>query len=194
MVNSEVVVMTIGEKIHELRKVNRISQEKIAEMLNVSRQAVSKWETGQSFPTTENLISLAQIFNVPVEQLAHPNTRVELVMEVKKEVNTMKKTSKLLPISIGIFLLLFIGTFVAALYGRIGGAYDEKTVLILVLVSVGFMLMAFVPILVTILRLVYKDCKRRGIKPTFWVLISTTMIGLVYYFLKRDYLSNSNLQ
>ena len=186
--------MTIGEKIHELRKVNRISQEKIAEMLNVSRQAVSKWETGQSFPTTENLISLAQIFNVPVEQLAHPNTRVELVMEVKKEVNTMKKTSKLLPISIGIFLLLFIGTFVAALYGRIGGAYDEKTVLILVLVSVGFMLMAFVPILVTILRFVYKDCKRRGIKPTFWVLISTTMIGLVYYFLKRDYLSNSNLQ
>lgn len=101
--------MTIGEKIKELRTVNRISQEKIAEMLDVSRQAVSKWETGQTLPTTDNLISLAKIFNVSVEQLVHPNTRVELVMEVKKELDTMVRTSKLLAVrvSIGTFVLFF---------------------------------------------------------------------------------------
>lgn len=178
--------MTIGKKIKELRTVNRISQEKIAEKLDVSRQAVSKWETGQTLPTTDNLISLAKIFNVSVEQLAHPNTRIELVMEVKKELDTMKKKPKLILVSIGTSVLLFFVMFVAAVYGRVSGAYNEKTVLILVLLSVAFMLLAFIPVLLTILKFVYKDCKSRGIKPTFWVMISTTMIGLIYYFLKRD--------
>lgn len=186
--------MLIGEKIKELRNANRISQEKFAEMLEISRQAVSKWETGQSLPSTENLIAIAKIFKVPVEQLAHPNTRVELVLEVKKELYRLKKTSKLLPIFVGIFLLLFIGTFAAALYGRMSGTYGEGTVFALILVSVGFMLFAFVPILATILRFVYEDCKARGIRPTFWVVISTTILGLVYYFLKRDYLTNDSLK
>lgn len=186
--------MTIGEKIKELRNVNRMSQEKIAEMLDVSRQAVSKWETGQSMPTTENLIAIAKIFNVPLEQLTHPDTRVELVMEVRKEIAVMKKKSKLLCISVATFLLLFLAAFICAAYGRISGSFKESTVFIIILVSVVFMLLAFIPILLTILSFVYKDCKTRGIKPTFWVIISTTLIGLIYYFLKRDYLSNSNLK
>jgi hypothetical protein len=39
---------------------------------------------------------------------------------------------------------------------------------------------------------VYGDCKSRGIKPTFWVVISTSVYGLVYYLIKRDTLSNPN--
>lgn len=71
--------MTMGEKIQELRRANHISQEKMAEMLGVSRQAVSKWETGQSLPSTENLVILARIFQVSVEDLAHPGKEVVLV-------------------------------------------------------------------------------------------------------------------
>lgn len=65
--------MTIGEKIRHLRLKNGISQEGLAEQLDVSRQAVSKWEKGQSFPSTENLLMLAGIFQVSVEELTAPS-------------------------------------------------------------------------------------------------------------------------
>lgn len=62
--------MTIGETIRRLRLEAGISQEGLAEKLGVSRQAVSKWEKGQSFPSTENLLTLAEIFRVSVDELA----------------------------------------------------------------------------------------------------------------------------
>lgn len=62
--------MSIGNRISELRKRNKFSQEYIAEKLDVSRQAVSKWEQGQTSPDTDNLIKLAELFSVPVEYLA----------------------------------------------------------------------------------------------------------------------------
>ena len=54
--------MTIGERIAKCRKEKNLSQEYIAELLDVSRQAVSKWETNQTEPDTSNLIELARIF------------------------------------------------------------------------------------------------------------------------------------
>lgn len=54
--------MSLGERIKEQRKSSGLSQEKVAEFVGVSRQAVTKWETGQSAPSTENLFKLAEIF------------------------------------------------------------------------------------------------------------------------------------
>ena len=61
---------TIGQRISELRKNSAFSQEYVAERLNVSRQAVSKWEQDLSAPDTYNLIALAELFDVSVEYLA----------------------------------------------------------------------------------------------------------------------------
>ena len=61
---------TIGQRISELRRNNSFSQEYVAEKLNVSRQAVSKWEQDLSAPDTYNLIALAELFDVSVEYLA----------------------------------------------------------------------------------------------------------------------------
>ena len=62
--------MTIGQRIGELRKSYGYSQEYIAEKMNVSRQAVSKWEQDLSAPDTYNLIALAELLDVSVEYLA----------------------------------------------------------------------------------------------------------------------------
>lgn len=62
--------MSIGNRISELRKQFNYSQEYVAEQLDVSRQAVSKWEQDQTAPDTNNLIALAQLFRVSVEYLA----------------------------------------------------------------------------------------------------------------------------
>ena len=67
--------MNIGERIMTLRKEKSISQTELAKRLNVSRQAVSKWEQGISSPDTERLIQLAEILGTEVEYLAtgtHP--------------------------------------------------------------------------------------------------------------------------
>lgn len=67
--------MNIGQRITALRKEKNISQTELANLLNVSRQAVSKWEQGLSTPDTTKLIQLAELLGTEVEYLAtgtHP--------------------------------------------------------------------------------------------------------------------------
>ncbi len=61
--------MTFGEKLQEVRRNNNISQEKLAEMLNVSRQSVSKWERNHGYPEIDKLIYMCDIFNVSLDEL-----------------------------------------------------------------------------------------------------------------------------
>lgn len=61
--------MTLDKKLAHLRKREGLSQADISEELDVSRQAVTKWETGLSRPSIENLQSLSKLYNVPIEYL-----------------------------------------------------------------------------------------------------------------------------
>ena len=61
--------MTLDKKLARLRKKAGLSQAEVSEELDVSRQAVTKWETGLSRPSTENLQSLSKLYNVPLEYL-----------------------------------------------------------------------------------------------------------------------------
>jgi len=60
---------TLGEALKTYRTNCKMTQEFVAESLGVSRQAVSKWENGSSDPSTSNLIALAKLFGVSVEEL-----------------------------------------------------------------------------------------------------------------------------
>ena len=61
--------MTFGEKLQKLRRESALSQEKLAEQLHVSRQAISKWELGTAAPDTDNIVRLSKFFQVPLEYL-----------------------------------------------------------------------------------------------------------------------------
>lgn len=76
--------MNFSEKLHILRKEKRLSQEGLAEKLNVSRQAVSKWESGQSFPELDKIIILSDIFSVTVDELVKDNIELKRNIEDKK--------------------------------------------------------------------------------------------------------------
>ena len=67
--------MSIGEKLSLLRKQRGMTQMELAEELDVSRQAVSRWEQGLSNPSTDNLVSIGKLFDVPVDVLANENIR-----------------------------------------------------------------------------------------------------------------------
>lgn len=58
-----------ANRLYELRKQHGYSQDELAEMLNVSRQAVSKWERSESSPDTDNLIALARLYGVSLDEL-----------------------------------------------------------------------------------------------------------------------------
>lgn len=62
-------LMTIGETIISLRRARGLSQEQLAEELNVSRQALSKWESDSSVPDTENVVRMCRFFDISADTL-----------------------------------------------------------------------------------------------------------------------------
>lgn len=61
--------MNIADRLKDLRKNAGYSQEQLAEMLEISRQAVSKWESAQGYPDIENVIRLSQIYHVSTDYI-----------------------------------------------------------------------------------------------------------------------------
>lgn len=61
--------MELGEKLQELRKLKGLTQEELAEILYVSRTAVSKWESGRGIPNIESLKSISKYFSVSIDEL-----------------------------------------------------------------------------------------------------------------------------
>ena len=62
--------MTIGKRIREYRNREKMSQEQLAELVGVSRQAVAKWEGDKAEPSTGNLVLLAKIFGISLDDLS----------------------------------------------------------------------------------------------------------------------------
>lgn len=96
--------MSIGERITDLRKKQNISQVQLAQALDISRQAVSKWENDISSPDTLNLIKLADILDTQVEYLATGRMPAPLPSPepvIVKQIETVEKVvevEKLVPV------------------------------------------------------------------------------------------------
>lgn len=61
--------MKLGEKLYELRKEKNLSQEEVANILNVSRQTVSKWETGGTTPDFDKIVPLCNLYGITTDEL-----------------------------------------------------------------------------------------------------------------------------
>ena len=77
--------MTLGEKLTQARTAIGLTQADVAARLNVSRQAVSRWESGQSKPSTERLLALGELYGVSIDQLLNTGNVEELVMEAASD-------------------------------------------------------------------------------------------------------------
>lgn len=75
--------MNISEKILNLRKAHNLTQEQLAEQVNVSRQSISKWESGQAVPEIDKLTALSQIFHVTTDYLLKPSEVDELTLKAE---------------------------------------------------------------------------------------------------------------
>lgn len=122
--------MDFSEKLLTLRKANNLTQEQLAEKLEVSRQSVSKWESGQAAPELEKIIAMSAIFNVTTDYLLKSSEIDDL--SVKTEMLEKQQQSMLIReqkqrqvlgcamYAIAIYLIFFAVYAVGHFYFEIG--------------------------------------------------------------------------
>ncbi len=108
--------MSLGERIQNLRKENHHSQEELADMLGVSRQAISKWESNQAIPEVNNIIKLSEIYNVTADFLLMGKENVSLPA-IEEDNQITSKAISIIKI-IGATALITVGFI--ALLGLLG--------------------------------------------------------------------------
>lgn len=81
--------MTLGQKLKEIRKRFGLSQESLAEIMNVSRQAITKWESDEGLPDVSNLQELSKVFNLTVDYLLDNDNSLP-ALSMKKELDKDK--------------------------------------------------------------------------------------------------------
>ena len=89
--------MNLPEKLTQLRREKSLTQASLAETLNVSRQAISRWEVGTAVPSTDNLKVLSNLYGVPVDYLLNDNTddlRMDAANQTPFQDDTDKKAVK----------------------------------------------------------------------------------------------------
>lgn len=113
--------MTFGEKLFKLRKERGFSQEALAEKLNTTRQAISKWENGQGYPETEKLLMIGNVFGVSMDYLlkdsSSPSNDKEDGYYVSKEMAegyllSAHKISKYMALGFFLIVLSFLPYFI----------------------------------------------------------------------------------
>lgn len=100
--------MNLGERLFELRKAKNLTQDDMAEKLNVTRQTVSKWETNQSTPDFDKIIPLCELFEIGVEELLTGKKPEEKQEKKEEKVLTRQevkeRSAKVVSISIFIYI------------------------------------------------------------------------------------------
>ena len=77
-----------SENLKKIRKDNNLSQEQLADLLNVSRQAISKWESSTAYPEMEKIILICKKFNVNIDDLLNKDIKeINSEIESKKNIN-----------------------------------------------------------------------------------------------------------
>lgn len=97
--------MAFDENLQNLRKMKGMSQEQLAEQLGVSRQAISKYESGNGYPETEKLIAICEIFDCSMDVVIKGKITADSSGEKKKYENLQNKFSKGIALGVGIILL-----------------------------------------------------------------------------------------
>ena len=96
--------MNLGEKIYKLRTEKGLSQGNLAEMLEVSRQSISKWENNSAAPELDKLMKLSEIFNITLDELV----KGEITQNKKIQLKQMDKISQTQK-TVGILFFAFVG-------------------------------------------------------------------------------------
>lgn len=99
--------MNIGKRIHEIRQQKNITQEQLAKDLAISRQAVSKWESGKAIPDIENLMYISNLYDVSLDELIKGDDKVSQKIVADASAKKWHKLSILFFATLLVYIIWF---------------------------------------------------------------------------------------
>ena len=153
--------MTLGEKLKKLRTDKNLTQEELAEILFVSRTAISKWESGRGFPNIESLKAISKYFSVSLDELLSGEELIVLAEQEQRQKEKHIKDMIFGLLDCGMALLMFLPFFGQKADGFI------RSVSLLALSNIQTYLktayIAFVGIMIVlgVMTLALQNCRQR---------------------------------
>ena len=142
--------MAIGNRLYNLRKEKNISQEELANALDVSRQTISKWETGESTPDFNKICPLCEYFGITSDELLSGKQNI---IEAKKE-DKKAKFARNLAIAVGLYIFSLVAIILCA------ALFDQP----IIGVSIFFTIIAVATGLIIYSSIVYGKSEKEKVK------------------------------
>ncbi len=126
--------MDLGKKITAMRNEKNLSQEQLAEKLNVTRQTISNWENGKFYPDIDSLVNLSKFFNVSLDDLLSYDDKV---LDYLKDSTDIVKSNKNILYAVLLNILLIIAFVI------VGIIFNESTSIIIIIFTVSIISFSF---------------------------------------------------
>lgn len=169
--------MEFNEKLQELRKQKGFTQEELAELLFVSRTAISKWESGRGYPNIDSLKRISKLFSVTIDQLLSGDELLSIAEE-----DTRQQENRLRDLVFGLLdissSLLFFLPFFAQ---RTNGTISEVSLLSLTAITPYLRILYLVLIAITVIYGIITLAFQNSKQP-FWVMIKSKMSLIINIF------------
>ncbi len=166
--------MTFAEKFTDLRRQKNLSQEQLAELLQVSRQAVSRWENGEVLPDAPNLLGISRLFGVSIDYLLNDayasDADTPAVQNAKTTLEARRKLDAAFLIAVGV-----IAT--AAVWQAANWFYEKK--LLWMLLAFTVQIAAVVAFKVCLGRWPVGESRRRQTKRKFIAAVAVLVAWMV---------------
>ena len=126
--------MDLGKKIMTMRNEKNLSQEQLAEKLNVTRQTISNWENGKFYPDIDSLVNLSKFFNVSLDVLLGYDDKV---LDYLKDSTDIVKSNKNILYAVLLNILLIIAFII------VGIIFNESASIIIIIFTVSIISFSF---------------------------------------------------
>ena len=126
--------MDLGKKIMTMRNEKNLSQEQLAEKLNVTRQTISNWENGKFYPDIDSLVNLSKFFNISLDDLLSYDDKV---LDYLKDSTDIVKSNKNILYAVLLNILLIIAFII------VGIIFNESASIIIIIFTVSIISFSF---------------------------------------------------
>ena len=120
--------MDLGKKIIEMRKNKNLSQEQLAEVLNVSRKTISNWENGKFYPDIDALVKISKCFNISLDDLLASDSNI---------LNHLKVSTDIVRSNKNILYAILLNIFLIILFVIAGILLEESIAIIMIIFTIS---------------------------------------------------------